>query len=164
MGNEHGTFVNLNTASELAALADGSSAAGERRVKLRIFDDSIRFRLTRSEVARIARGAAVESTCRFPGGERLVYALCISDGRKLDARMRDGRVEIAIPRARAMKWARSNAVALRGESRANGVFRMLIEKDFECIVPRDGDVEDPADLYPNPKARRGRTSARAERD
>jgi len=123
-------------------------------VKLRIFDDSIRFRLTRREVARIARGAAVESTCRFPGGERLVYALRISDGRKLDARMRDGRVEIAIPRARAMKWARSTAVSLRGESRANGVFRMLIEKDFECIVPREH--EDQSDLYLNPKARAGR--------
>jgi uncharacterized protein DUF7009 len=126
-------------------------------VKLRIFDDSIRFRLTRSEVARIEHGETVESVCRFPGGETLVYALTVGDVKRLDARMRDGRIEIAIPRDRALTWASSNEISLRGEARANGVFRMLIEKDFTCIEPRADEDQDPADLYPNPKAaRRGR--------
>ena len=36
-------------------------------------------------------------------------------------------------------------------SRSNdGVFRILVEKDFTCIEPRDG--EDQSDLYPNPKS------------
>ena len=126
-------------------------------MKLRIFDDSIRFRLTRSEVARIERGETVESTCRFPGGERLTYALRVVDAKSLDARMRDGRIEIAIPRQRAAKWAAGAEISLRGESRAkDGVFRMLIEKDFTCIEPRADEDQDPADLYPNPKAARRR--------
>ena len=130
-------------------------------MKLRIFDDSIRFRLTRTEVARVERGETVEATCRFPGGETLVYALTVADAKKLDARMRDGRIEIAIPRDQALAWASSNEISLRGESRANGSFRMLIEKDFTCIEPRADEDQDPADLYPNPKARRRRASAPA---
>jgi hypothetical protein len=46
---------------------------------------------------------------------------------------------------------RRNDVSLHGEQPLeHGVLRILVEKDFTCVEPRDG--EDQSDLYPNPKA------------
>ena len=46
-------------------------------------------------------------------------------------------------------WAAGNDVSLHGEQPLeHGVLRILVEKDFTCVEPRDG--EDQSDLYPNP--------------
>jgi hypothetical protein len=126
-------------------------------MKLRIQDDAIRFRLTRSEVARIGDGGAVESVCRFPGGRALTYALTLAERPTIDARFDADRIDVALPRARAIAWANSDVVALPDDDtpgRHVGSPRVLIEKDFTCLEPRDGD--DPSDLFPNPKAREAR--------
>ena len=98
-------------------------------MKLRIHDDTIRLRLTRSEVGRIAAGLGVEAACRFPDGTTLRYAL------------------VMLPRAQAMPWATGNDAPLRRDRDAG--LQILVEKDFACLDPRDGD--DDADLYPNPR-------------
>jgi Family of unknown function (DUF7009) len=121
-------------------------------MKLRIQNDSLRLRLTRSEVARIARGLPVESTCRFPDDRALTYALVITDEPALGSTLASGRIEVSVPRAAAAQWADSNDVALGAAPQQIGRLQILIEKDFACVVPRDG--EDPADFYPNPKAHR----------
>jgi hypothetical protein len=120
-------------------------------MKLRIHDDTIRLRLTQSEVSRIAAGLGVESVCRFPDRAVLTYALVVADTSAIAARLCDGRVEVTLPRNDATRWATSNNVALQRDARDNGGLQILVEKDFACIEPRDGD--DAADLYPNPKAR-----------
>jgi hypothetical protein len=119
-------------------------------MKLRIYDDSIRLRLTQSEVAQIARGMAVESVCRFPGGAALTYTLMVADTPAIDARFAGERIEVVIPRDRATQWATGIDVALRSERRHNSVLDILVEKDFACLEPRDAD--DDTDRYPNPHA------------
>jgi len=121
-------------------------------MKLRIFDDSVRLRLTRSEVAEVARGTPVEASTRFPGGEVFRYVLVVADVPEVTARMAAGRIEVTLPRAAAIEWATSENVSIRNAvSGASGTFEVLVEKDFACLDPREG--EDAADLYPNPKAR-----------
>ena len=119
-------------------------------MKLRIYDDSVRLRLTQSEVAQIARGMQVESVCRFPGGATLTYALIVSDTRTMNARFAGERIEVVLPRDRATQWATSADVSLRSDQRYDGVPDILVEKDFACLEPRDAD--DAADRYPNPHA------------
>jgi len=126
-------------------------------MKLRIHDDAIRFRLTRSEAARLGAGIDVESICRFPGGRTLAYALTLADRATVDARFDGDRIEIALPRDRTVAWARSDAVTLPDDDpvpSSERAIQVLVEKDFTCIEPRDGD--DQSDLFPNPKARRVR--------
>jgi hypothetical protein len=119
-------------------------------VKLRIVDDSIRLRLARSEVALIERGLDVESCTRFPGGPALAYALRVTDVERISASFVAGRIEVALPRALALRWASSDEVSLRVEQPLDhGVLRILVEKDFACVEPRAG--EDQEDLYPNPQ-------------
>ena len=118
-------------------------------MKLRIHDDTIRLRLTQSEVGRIAAGLGVESACRFPDGTMLTYALVVADAPMIDARFGDDRVVVTLPRRQALQWATGNDVSLRRDRDAG--LQILVEKDFACLEPRDGD--DPVDLYPNPSAR-----------
>jgi len=119
-------------------------------VKLRIYDDSIRLRLTQSEVAQIARGVTVESVCRFQGGTTLTYALIVADTRTMNARFAVTRIEVVLPRHDAIEWATGTDVSLRSQQRDEGLLDILVEKDFACLEPRDAD--DDTDRYPNPQA------------
>ena len=125
-------------------------------MKLRIVDDSIRLRLTVSEVASIARGASVESRTRFPAAT-LEYALCVGDVPQIAARFDSSRIVVTLPKAVASRWAGSTEVSLHGEQRTDsGALRILVEKDFTCVEPREG--EDQGDLYPNPKSASAKAS------
>ena len=119
-------------------------------MKLRIVDDSLRLRLTRTEVTSIGRGCTVEATTHFPGGAALTYALEVAPVARISATFEAARIRVLLPREVALPWASGNDVSLHGEQPLeHGVFRILVEKDFTCVEPRDG--EDQSDLYPNPK-------------
>lgn len=119
-------------------------------MKLRIVDDSLRLRLTRSEVASIERGTAVEARTHFPGGVTLTYALEVAQVDRISATFDAPRILVLLPREVALPWASGNDVSLHGQQPLDhGVFQILVEKDFTCVEPRDG--EDQSDLYPNPK-------------
>ena len=115
-------------------------------MKLRIKGDTIRLRLTQSEVAALADGHDVVETTSLP--QPFTYALETS-GETIGAAFAAGRMTVNIPRAIALQWASTEEVSLRG--REGGV-EILVEKDFACLIPRQGE-EDP-DAFPNPQAER----------
>jgi Family of unknown function (DUF7009) len=120
-------------------------------MKIRILDDHIRLRLARSEVQRIATGHSVHARTRFPGGECFEYALEVG-GNEMTARYRAGSMLIGIPLVTARHWATTDTeVSIRGHlPLQDGDLAILIEKDFECVEPRDGEESD--DRFPHPKA------------
>lgn len=113
-------------------------------MKLRIKGDAIRLRLTQSEVAAVANGDAVVETTSLP--QPFTYALETS-GETIGAAFTDGRMTVNIPRTVAARWASTEEVSLRGG--AGGV-EILVEKDFACLVPREGEGD--SDAFPNPLA------------
>ena len=113
-------------------------------MKLRIKGDTIRLRLTQSEVVAVADGNAVVETTSLP--QPFAYALETS-GETIGAVFVDGRMTVNIPHAIALQWASTEEVSVRG--REGGV-EILVEKDFACLVPREGE-ENP-DAFPNPQA------------
>ena len=115
-------------------------------MKLRILDDSVRYRLSRSEVDGVGEGQEVRSSTRFPGGGQLTYVLSPSEQAEVSAEFEDRTIMVRIPRADGLKWARSDEVAL--VDREVSGLRILIEKDFHCLDPREGD--DQSDLFPHP--------------
>ncbi len=120
-------------------------------MKLRIVDDSLRLRLTCSELALIERGAAVQARTNFPGGATLTYALRVAAATVISATFRAGHIDVILPQTVALSWATGDDISLRAEQPLDhGVLRILVEKDFTCVEPRDG--EDQGDLYPNPKS------------
>lgn len=121
-------------------------------MKLRIRGDSIRLRLTQTEVRVLAGGGVVEMSTRFAPGQRLVCALVPSLGAQTSsASLRDGRLEVLVPSDRVRSWARSEEVSLSAEQPTGpeSLLSILIEKDFQCLSHRG---EDDADAYPHPAA------------
>ena len=116
-------------------------------MKLRIQGDSIRLRLTVSEVAAMSRGEAVVETTHL-GAPPFSYSLTpLADATAVDAMFDDGAMRVTLPVATAERWAETEEVSLHG---AAGQVSILIEKDFDCLEPREGDEK--LDTFPNPKA------------
>lgn len=59
---------------------------------------------------------------------------------------------VRVPPMDVNQWAESERVSIRSEQDlGNGeLLHILIEKDFACLAPREG--EDETDMYPNPNA------------
>lgn len=120
-------------------------------MKLRIKGDSIRLRLSQGEVSKLAGGEAVEERTCFPGGAALVYRLrAVAGAAQVGAAFHDGVVDVTLPRDAAATWAATEQVSLGGEQALpDGTLRILVEKDFACLAPREG--EDESDNFPHPK-------------
>ena len=122
-------------------------------MKLRIRDNSIRLRLERSEVDTLRDTGLVTSRTGFPGGRDLAYVIESSPASvNPGALLSDNTVTVRLPETAVLAWANSEQVSVKGEQQlAEGdVLSILVEKDFACLAPRDG--EDEADMYPHPNA------------
>ena len=113
-------------------------------MKLRIHADSLRLRLSQSEVAEIAHAGKLEDSISFSGGQRLIYALEAAEIPSMEAKFVDGRMHISIPAETMRKWASSDEVGIEG---ATPTLRVLIEKDFQCLHT---EGERDTDAFPNP--------------
>ena len=121
-------------------------------MKIRIYDDSIRLRLDRSEVEQIGSGEPVICKTRFGDGNEFVYQLSLHDEDDVAATFSAGCVSVMLPVPVARHWAGTETeISIRGEqSLDDGALSLLIEKDFECLDPREG--EDQSNRFKNPKA------------
>ena len=120
-------------------------------MKLRIKDNSIRLRLTQTEVERIGNGDQIHNNLNFPGGERVSYLLVGSAVENPEIDYKDNRISISVPTEILTIWANSNEVSLLYELSLDhdNVLKLLIEKDFACLTPRED--EDESDLFPHPE-------------
>lgn len=123
-------------------------------MKLRIRGNSIRLRLTKSEVEQIAENGSVEEIVEFgaPENQRFIYALTIStEIESPRAVLENNRISVLLPKFEAIKWANTNQAGISAEQTLGGdkTLRILIEKDFACLEDRPG--EDDADAFPHPQ-------------
>ncbi len=119
-------------------------------VKLRIQGDSLRLRLTRPEVARLAATGAVIDAMHVAPGARLAYGLRATDGDALGVEMDGAGVTVLVPRAWLGEWADGDEVGFSGSVDAGDgrSLALLVEKDFDCLHRR----ADEPDAFPNPLA------------
>lgn len=123
-------------------------------MKLRIRGDSVRLRLKRGEVDRIAAGTSIVEETHFPGAV-LRYRLEVSENADISAHFDSRSLVIRLPESEALRWAGSDEVSLYAEQHASGAnaLSILIEKDFKCIEPgHHRDCEDDEDTFPHPGA------------
>jgi hypothetical protein len=123
-------------------------------MKLRLKNDSVRFRVVPSEVNMLLREGKLNAQVRFscqPNGW-LLYSLILDQTvEKVTVDFIDGEVRARLPREEAVRWATTEAVTLRGEKELDGssFLTLLVEKDFACLDLSD---EENLDTYPNPNA------------
>lgn len=121
-------------------------------MKLRIKGDSLRFRLTQTEVQQLGERGSVEDRVQFAGGVALVYRLRRDASEPATATYADGTLEVRLPDRSALEWCRSNEVTLATtqSTGADAGLRIVVEKDFACLTAREG--EDESDNFANPNA------------
>jgi hypothetical protein len=125
-------------------------------VKLRIRDNSIRLRLTRAEADILRDDGLVSARTGFPGGREFQYVVESSPASvNPGAFFSDNVVTVRLPETAVLAWANSEQVSIVGEQRLDDgePLTILVEKDFACLAPRDG--EDESDMYPHPNADEG---------
>lgn len=93
----------------------------------------------------------VRQHVEFGPGRRLVYELRTVTGGRVGASFDDGCIRVMLPRTAAERWQAPDEVSIRGEQELPGGGRLaiLVEKDFQCLVPRED--EDQSGLFPNPQ-------------
>lgn len=122
-------------------------------MKLRILDDSLRLRLSQSELARLRTLGRVEAAIGFgPGPEQqLGYAIVVApQAQRIGATFTEREIVVALPKAVADAWIDGDEVGVRAEQSLGPgrTLALLIEKDFKCLTPRPG--EEAYDGLPNP--------------
>jgi hypothetical protein len=119
-------------------------------MKVRIQANSIRVRLTQSEVRRIAGGSSVEQTTTFSPLAKLCSRVeSSSQVEKPIATFENQYLTLSLPSNEARHWAESEEVGIETDQPVGDgtSLRIIIEKDFECLHPRGEEI---ADAFPRP--------------
>lgn len=118
-------------------------------MKIRIRDNSIRYRLDKADIAALAAKGHVETQTRI-GANTLYFCLCEKDQITEPFMLLEGSgVHLSIPLQQVRQWTGSNltgfdAVILNPDG---SLLKLLIEKDFKCLTERD---EDESQAFENP--------------
>ncbi len=119
-------------------------------MKLRIHGNSLRLRLSQSEVAQFSKTGFVEDSTQFAPDVKLTYTIESSSSLPApQASYQDHWLRIQVPAAAATEWFTTDRVAISEEQPLEDGKRLsiLIEKDFQCL---HGDESRDPDAYPNP--------------
>ena len=121
-------------------------------MKLRIKGNSLRLRISPSEMERLMRSGRIEETIHFGSeeGARLTYGLeHNARAGAITVRYRPQEVTVVVPSQDVGRWADGPDVGLYGESvSTHGRLEVAVEKDFACLDKSD---EDNTDTFPNPQ-------------
>lgn len=120
-------------------------------MKLRIRGNSVRIRLTQSELGQLAQGGIAEDCVRFSPNAQLRYRVQVEPSGAVGADLDGDRLAVRVPRDELERWLAPEEVSIRGEQAIGEgeTLKILVEKDFVCLTPREGE-EDASDLFPNP--------------
>jgi hypothetical protein len=119
-------------------------------MKLRIQGNSLRLRLSQSEVAQFSKTGFVEDSIQFAPGASLSYTIETASALQAPlATFQDHWLRVQVPASAAQDWYTTDRVAITADQPVDGekTLSVLIEKDFQCL--HGGEQRDP-DAYPNP--------------
>lgn len=118
-------------------------------MKIRIKGNSIRVRLTKTEVSKISTVGYLEERTDF-GMNSLIYALAVNDKiDELSASFEANKITIYVPATFIKDWPTNDVITLDTNMHLsnNGSLYLKLEKDFVCL---DHTTEDQSDNYENP--------------
>ena len=119
-------------------------------MKLRIKGNSIRLRLTKTEIVNFGEHWILEERTEFPNAVFLDYCLQAKTGiDKLEAEFTQNKITVLVPVTMVQQWTTTEIVGFENNmdfGDGKQLF-LLIEKDFVCL---DETIEDQSDNYENP--------------
>ncbi len=120
-------------------------------MKIRIKGNTIRLRLSKSEVAFFEKEKQISEETNF-GNSSFTYQLITDvNADSIKASLQNNCISVHIPAEDSLKWTSSNLVGLSNDMNVCNDKKLfiLIEKDFKCL---DETIEDQSDNYDNPLA------------
>lgn len=121
-------------------------------MKIRIKDNSIRLRLTKTDVDDLRSKKIIHSETVISSSELFKYSLDVSSEIKnISARFKNGKITVSITAEMAHILTETNEITVKGEQEngADEKLFLLIEKDMQCL---DESAEDQSDMYENPNS------------
>ena len=117
-------------------------------MKLRMQDDSVRLRMRRSEVTRLAAEGRVSACVHF-GARALEYSIELDDSlSQTIADFAGDAIRVRVPRALGIAWCQRPEA---GFSATSVIPTVLVEKDFVRTAVAESDDYD---RYENPRSGR----------
>jgi hypothetical protein len=119
-------------------------------MKLRIQGNSLRLRLSQSEVSQFSKTGFVEDSVQFAPGVSFAYTLESSSSIPAPrASFQNGWLKFQVPAAVGMEWFTTDRVSISADQplESGKLLSILIEKDFQCL---HADVTRDPDAFPNP--------------
>jgi len=114
-------------------------------MKIRIKGNSLRYRLTKSDILTLAQNGTIKEQTDFIG-QSLIYSLVTTQSGVMKAELVNNIITLFVPKIMVDELVDTDTVGVNGNS---GKLTLLVEKDFTCL---DNAVEDQSDNYPNPLA------------
>lgn len=115
-------------------------------MKLRLHSNSLRLRLSQSEVTALGESGRVEETVRFAPDRALWYSVESADLTEPETTLEGNFIRVKLPRTAVKQWIETDQT---GIETTQGSLRVLVEKDFKCL---HRDSPEDADSFPNPMA------------
>lgn len=123
-------------------------------MKIRIKGNTVRLRLTQSEVRQLSETGTVTETTPF-GPTTFSYQVAMHpDIGNLQANYTENRIVLLVPETMGKTWFQDEKVGFENQMALpdGNTLHLLLEKDFTCLENRS---EDESDNYPNPKLQHG---------
>jgi hypothetical protein len=119
-------------------------------MKIRIKGDSVRFRLTQTEVRELSVNGKIYDHTNF-GNAKFKYGVILDHTiDDLQVRFEQNSIILQMPIAIGKEWYSNDIITYDNTVNTfQGTnLYLLLEKDFTCL---DNTIEDQSDNYPNPK-------------
>lgn len=114
-------------------------------MKIRIKGNSIRLRLSKSEVSLLGDQKEIYDSCQF-GNTVFSYGVSISEHGEFSAQLEGTKATVFLPEGEIANWDKNDKISIT-KTLPDGLI-ILVEKDFKCLINRAHEQED--DMYENP--------------
>lgn len=119
-------------------------------MKIRIKGNSVRFRLTQSEVRSLSENGEIYDSTNF-GNTQFRYGVVLNSAiNHLTASFTNHSIVLEMPKDLGRAWFNNDIITYDHtlQPKNGDPLYLLLEKDFTCL---DNTIEDQSDNYPNPK-------------
>ena len=100
-------------------------------MQVRIRGNSIRFRVSKTDLAKLADTGRIEATVRFSSERTLSYGIEVRPTGAVTAVFDGASINVTLPKSRLDLWLRPDEVSVEGSQPTGGgkVLQIVLEKD-----------------------------------
>lgn len=117
-------------------------------MKIRIQGNSLRFRLKKSEIEKLALEKYISEEVVFDANTKFSYSIIAKDIEEISVFFKDNTISVIIPLSQEKLWTQTDLISIRNNISTPII---LLEKDFKCTSKQCLETEiEIKDSFTNP--------------